>query len=73
MSSEINRVRYVEEIDPNMIYHGKSNDVNVYLANEGWILLNTGNHVGTGDSGSFNNVYYAVGWIGDGDPKHPSA
>jgi len=75
MAEEINKVRHIEEVDPNVWVPDKSNEVNDYLSRGGWILLNTGTRASTvGDGGAaVSRVYYAVGWIWPGDPKIPTA
>ena len=75
MGNEINRVKYVQEVDPNITHgpSGPSSNVNDYLSIEGWILLETGKHASTGDSGPYSSVYYVVGWIGEGEPEIPPA
>ena len=63
-------VTHVEEVDPNVIVGGRSNNVNDYLS-IGWILLNTGTNAATGDSGPYSWVYYSLGWVGHGSPTFP--
>ncbi len=71
MVDDINKVRRVVEVDPNVWASEGSSDVNDYLDIDGWILLNTGTHSAKGDSGPYSWIYYSVGWIGDGEPQVP--
>ena len=71
MAEDINKVRHVIEIDPHWAGRDRSSEVNDYLSLEGWILLSTAKHSGTGDSGDYSWVSYVVGWIGEGDPNIP--
>ena len=73
MAPNINKVRYVIQVDPNLWHHDQSNEINDYLAIDGWILLNTATEASTGDSGPHSWIYYSVGWIGEGEPKIPPA
>ena len=63
------RVKHIEHIEANL---GGSSHLNVndYLA-IGWVLINTGTAAGTGDSGPYSDIWYAVGWLGDDPPRHP--
>jgi len=73
MAEEMNNVSHIEEVDPNLWRGDKSSEVNDYLSMHGWILLNTGVHTNASDSGPSSSVYYAVGWIGQGEPVFPPA
>ena len=69
MSEEINKVRRVVEIDPStQPYSGShSNDVNAYLALDGWILLSAGMKAGTAHGQQYSHSLYILGWIKQGE------
>ncbi|GEM_PF-5983425 len=71
--SILTRVRHIERVSPDMQYGDRSSEVNDYFAIDGWILLNTGTSAGHGDSGPYSDVYYVLGWIGEGKPQFPPA
>ena len=71
--ADINKVRHVVEVDPNLWHADRSNEVNDYLAIEGWILLNVGTQSATGDSGPHSWSYFVLGWTGEGEPPIPAA
>ena len=71
MSSDMRAVKYVVEVDPNQVYRDQSDNVNDYLAIDGWIMLEVGKKATFGDSGQVSWIYDSVGWIGAGDPVLP--
>ena len=66
-------VRHVLEVDPIEWTGDRSNQVDDYLADPGWILLGAGTHAWRGDDGPFASIYYSVGWLGEADPRIPPA
>lgn len=73
MSDNANKVRHIIEVDPGEWTGGASNEPNDYLGVDGWMLLGTGTHTGTGDHGQWASIYYSFGWIGEGEPDIPPA
>ena len=67
------QVKHVIEVDPSLMPRGHSEEVNDFLAIPGWVLLNTGTVATRGDNGPASHIYYAVGWIGEGEPQIPEA
>lgn len=73
MTEILTKVSYVIEVDTGLRYDERSSEVNDYLASENWILIATGSHASTGDSGPASWAVFSLGWIGDGDPEIPPA
>ena len=75
MSEDISKVRHIIEIDPSIApYRGSSNnDVNAYLALDGWVLLSAGMKAGTSESGPYSHSLYILGWINqEEEPTFPA-
>ncbi len=57
--------------DANLRYRDQSDNVNDYLAIDGWILLNTGTRTAEGDSVACTWCDFVLRCIGNGAPQFP--
>ena len=75
MSNPIQDVSYVHVIDTGQIAGraGESQEVNDYLAMDGWILLEVTKTTVEGDNGPGSWAVYHLGWIGEGLADYPPA